>query len=336
MAKIEKLPSGNYRIRVVIGHKENGKPIIKSFTHYDKTKLRRIAAEYADSHRSSIRRVRVSEAIDAFYAAKFAVLSPSTARDYKSMGETLKAEYEPFCRRYVDEISSKDVQALINSMSAAGKKPKTIKNYHGFLSSVFKFAEYPLPPANLPQAERPDIHIPEANEVQRIMQAASGTRLEVALGLACMGLRRSEICALTLEDLDGNTIHIHRSAVYGADMEIHIKATKNYTSDRFVLLPERLADKIREQGYIWDSTPAALTNCFSLFLKSHDFKHYRLHDMRHFFASYCHNVLKMSDKQIQAITGHKTSETLRRVYLHSLEQEQINRNVAETMNDFLM
>lgn len=82
--------------------------------------------------------------------------------------------------------------------------------------------------------------------------------------------------------------------------------------------------------------PAALTNCFSLFLKTHGFKHYRLHDMRHFFASYCHNVLKMSDKQIQAITGHKTSETLRRVYLHSLEQEQINRNVAETMNDFIV
>lgn len=49
-----------------------------------------------------------------------------------------------------------------------------------------------------------------------------------------------------------------------------------------------------------------------------------------------HNVLKMSDKQIQAITGHKTSETLRRVYLHSLKQSEVNQNVANNMNTLLM
>lgn len=336
MAKIEKLPSGNYRVRVTVGHTAEGKPIRKSFTHYDKTKLRRIAAEYADAHRNAMRRVTVSDAIDGFYAAKSAILSPSTARDYKSMGETLKDKHGEFCRLYVDEVTSRELQTVINGMVEDGKKPKTVKNYHGFLCSVFKYVDFSLPRVNLPQAERPDIRIPEAEEVQKIMQAAAGSRLEVPLGLACMGLRRSEICALTLEDLDKNTIHIHRSAVYGADMEIHVKTTKNYTSDRFVVLPDKLAGKIREQGYIWDSTPAALTNCFSLFLKSHGFPHYRLHDMRHFFASYCHNVLKMSDKQIQAITGHKTSETLRRVYLHSLKQSEVNQNVANNMNTLLM
>lgn len=331
MAKIEKLPSGNYRVRVVIGHTADGRPIRKSFTHYDKTRLRRIAAEYADEHRDVTHRSTVAQAIDALCDAKAPILSPSTMRDYKSMAATLKSNHGQFCRLYVDDVTQRDLQALINEMVMAGRRPKTVKNYHGFLCSVFKYAEHTIPRVNLPQPEKPVIEIPEADDVKKLMQAVAGSRLEIPVGLAAMGLRRSEICALSIEDLEGNVIHIHRSAVYGADGAVHIKTTKNYSSDRRVMIPDRLADKIRERGLVWDSTPAALSDCFSLFLRSHGFPHYRLHDMRHFFASYCHNVLRLSDKQIQAITGHKTSETLRRVYLHTLDQDKAARDAADSI-----
>lgn len=83
MAKIEKLPSGNYRIRVIVGHTEDGKPIRKSFTHYDKTKLRRIAAEYADAHRNSnlsrfseIRYLSVLPGVVSIFVSIFTLITP--------------------------------------------------------------------------------------------------------------------------------------------------------------------------------------------------------------------------------------------------------------------
>lgn len=335
MAKIEKLKSGNYTVRVVVGHDADGKPIRKRFTHYDKAKLRLMVAKYEDSHRARIRRQTVTEAIDAFLAAKSAVLSPSTIKDYNSRAVNLKADYAALCAKYVDDVTKEDLQMMINDMVADGKSPKTIANYRGFLSAAFSYADVRLPRASLPQAKRPNISIPETNEVKDLLSKAVGTRLEIPLALAAMGLRRSEICALSVDDLQGNILHIHRSAVYGTDKAVHIKTTKNYTSDRFVLLPKPLAAKIKASGIIWDGTPIALSDCFYKFITKHSAKKYRLHDMRHFFASYCHNVLKMSDKQIQAITGHKTAETLRRVYLHSLDQEKINRLVAKKMTNLI-
>ncbi|MBR3280149.1 MAG: site-specific integrase [Lachnospiraceae bacterium] len=336
MAKITKTKSGNYTMRVVVGHDQNGRPIQKRFTHYDKAKLRFIAAEYEDSHRNTIRRITVEDAIMAFLASRRAVLSPSTLKGYNSCANVIKCEFGRFCALYVDEVTQADVQAIINEMVLSGKKPKTVKNLHGFLSSVFKFAGVPLPSAALPQSVKPNITIPEADEMKDLLSKAAGTRLEIPLALAAMGLRRSEICALTLDDLSGNVLHIHKSAVYGPDKQVHIKTTKNYSSDRFIVIPEPLADKIRTAGIIWDASPIALSSCFDKFVKKHGHEHYRLHDMRHFFASYCHNVLKMSDKQIQAITGHKTSETLHRVYLHSLNQDQVNQEVATNMAQFMV
>lgn len=335
MAKIEKLKSGNYTVRVVVGHDADGKPIRKRFTHYDKAKLRLMVAMYEDSHRAQIRRQTVTEAIDAFLAAKSSALSPSTIRAYKSMAEGIKSNYAPLCASYVDAVTAHDIQLFINDMIKEKKSPKTIHNHSGFLSAVWKYAGATLPQVSLPQKKKPMIQIPDEETVKEILKAAEGTRLEIPLALATMGLRRSEICALTIEDLNGNILHIHRAAVHGEGGKMYLKTTKTYTSDRFVTIPEGLADRIRKQGYITQYTPTALSHYYEYFMRKNGFQHYRLHDFRHFFVSYCHNILGLSDAQIQAITGHKTSETIRRVYLHSLEQEKVNAEVAETIGTLI-
>lgn len=333
--KLEKLPSGNYRIRVTVGYDADGKRIRKSFTGSDKTKLRRIAAEYADTHRGNGSRQSVGDAMAAFLTAKKPVLSPSTLRAYTSMDKTLKAKYGRFYALAVASVGVQDMQKLINDMLKNGSTPKTIKNYHGLLSAAFKYAGYNLPPVTLPQQGRPDINIPDEATMHRIMDAAKGTDLEIPLALASFGLRRSEICALTVEDLTGSILHIHRAAVYGSDKAIHTKLPKNYTSDRHIRIPDDLAEKIRKQGYITEMTPAALSHAYNRLLEKNDIPHFRLHDLRHFFVSYCHNVLKLSDAQIQTITGHKTSVVLRNNYLHSMNDDQTGQLVSDNLAKFM-
>lgn len=333
--KIEKLPSGNYRIRVVVGHDETGKPIRKSFTHYDKTKLRRIAAEYADEHRNIVALQKVSTAIDAFLDAKTPVLSPSTLRAYTSMSRTLKCEHGAFCALPVASVSQRDLQKFINALVAKGNSPKTIRNFHGFLSAVFDFSGNRLPHASLPQKQPPNIHIPDEEMVARILSAAKGTRLEIPLILATFGLRRSEICALSPADLDGNMLHIHRALVYNSKNELREKLTKNYTSDRYVRIPDVVAEQIRENGIVTDYTPEGISKAYNRLLRKNGFPHYRLHDLRHFLVSYCHNVLHLSDAQIQSITGHKTNVVMRNNYLHSMNDNEVGVLVAEKLSGFM-
>lgn len=331
--KTEKLPSGNYRIRIIIGHDASGKPIRKSFTHHDKKHLLAIAHEYADKHRNVTRRKTVEQAMDAFISAKTPVLSPSTIRAYDSLAKTLKSAHAPFCALYVDDMASKDMQKLINSLSD-GHTPKTVRNVHGFLSAVAKYEGVNLPPVNLPQKQKPVIHIPDEDIAKRIAEAAKGTRLEVPVALAFFALRRSEICALSPDDLTGNVLHIHKAAVRGADKAIHVKYTKTYTSDRYVRIPDDLAGKIRAQGYVTDYTLSGLSCAFDKMLARNGLPHYRLHDLRHFFVSYCHNVLKLSDAQIQSITGHKTS-VIMQTYLHSMHDDTAGKLVVDSLSSIL-
>ena len=335
MAKITKTKSGNYTARIVIGHDENGRPIQKRLTHYDKATLRLMVAQQEAEKRNIIRRKTVTEIMSTFITGKEAVLSPSTFRVYNNAAKYLKTHYERFCGLYADNITTQNVQRLVNDLVSSGKAPKTVRNYHGFLSAAFKYSGYVLPMVTLPQPEPPQITIPEQATMKKILSAADGTRLYVPLSLAMMGVRRSEICALTLDDLNGDALTIHAAKVLGQHGEYHTKTTKTYSSTRTILIPHPLAEKIREQGYIWDSTPTALTNAFRKFLVANGLPHYRLHDLRHFFASYCHNVLKLSDKQIQSMTGHKTSEVLRRVYIHTMDQNKVNKTVARKMANFL-
>lgn len=333
--KIEKLPSGNYRIRVVVGHDEHDKPIRKSFTHHDKTKLRRIAAEYADEHRNVTTLQKVSTAIDAFLDAKTPVLSPSTLRAYTSMSRTLKREHAALCALPVASVTQRDLQKFVNALVAKGNSPKTVRNFHGFLSTVFDFSGNRLPRVSLPQKQPPRIQIPDEDMVARILAAAKNTRLEIPLALATFGLRRSEICALSPEDLSGNMLHIHKAMVYNSENELKEKLTKNYTSDRYVRIPDAVADKIRKTGMVTDYNPAALSHAYTRHLKKNGFPHYRLHDLRHFLVSYCHNVLHLSDAQIQSITGHKTNVVMRNNYLHSMNDNEAGALVADKLSGFM-
>ena len=332
--KVEKLSSGNYRVRVIIGHTPDGTPIRKSFTHHDKTRLYSIVYAYADAHRNIIN-MTLGDAIDAFIAVKTAVLSPSTIRAYTSMAVALKTDSDRLCGLYLADINRMDVQQLVNRLVLTGHSPKTVRNYYGFLSGVFKFHGESLPEVSLPQKTRPAIYIPDEQQIKALALTAKGTRMEVPLTLAAFGLRRSEICALTVKDLNGSVLHICRATVYGYDNRMHTKAPKTYTSDRFVRIPDATADLIREQDYVTKYTPAGLSNAFYRLCEKAGVPHYRLHDLRHFFVSYCHNVLNMPDAQIQAITGHKTSVIMRENYLHVMHADSAGKYVSDSLSSML-
>ena len=258
-------------------------------------------------------------AANAFLKASGPALSPYTIRGYTSTLKTIRKEHLAFSRKDLSDITKRDLQELYNEMLAADKKPKTIRNYHGFISAVFSYYDVALPKAKLPEVRRPDLNIPTQEALSRLLRAAEGTRMEIPIKLGLRGLRRGEVCAVRASDLEGNVLHIQR-AVTEKDGKWIMKAPKTPGSDRFVPLPDDLADAIRQQGAATDMNPQQLSLAFRRLVrrKSLGLPPFRFHDLRHAFVSLAH-ANNIPDSYIMSMGGWSTSNTMQRVYRHTLD-----------------
>ena len=324
--KIRRLPSGNYNARVEI-KTESGKRKWKSITGPDRQTVRRLIADFEKNNKQEP--LTLNEALEAYLKAKKAVLSPYTVKGYKNIIEQIKSANLGEISARMGRPEAQKIVTAFSDMSA-----KTIRNRMGLISAAVRFAGYNMPPVTYPQKEKAEIHIPTEKEMQIIMDAAAGTELEIPIALGMMGLRRGEICALQLSDLNGTTLHIHQAAV-DIGGEVTYKAPKTYASDRYVQIPKKIATKIRKQGYVTELTPEQLSYHFINFMNKQNVQHFRFHDLRHFFASYCHNVLKLSDAQIQQLGGWKTDHVMKRVYIQSMQEDKAAKKAANGMASFL-
>ena len=222
--KATKLPSGLWRVLAYAGADRNGKAVRKSFSGPDKKKVLRDAAAWVDQHRKVEDATCTFEmAVDDFLLLRESALSPATIRGYKNISGQIKARALWFWNTRVFAIGSDDVQLLINTLVRSGLSPKTVKNYIGFVSTVLQSKQVRMPIVNMPQKARPDLNVPDIFTVKRTLAAAKeNTELWICIMLAATGpLRRGEVAALRMEDIDfsNNIIHVCRDIVMGADNE---------------------------------------------------------------------------------------------------------------------
>ena len=115
----------------------------------------------------------------------------------------------------VHDITMIDIQSEVNQM-AKKHSPKTVRNYHGFISAVLgTFCPNLKIYTTLPQKVKKEPYIPSDEDVKKILNYARETGYEVPLILACYGMRRSEICALSPDDIEGDIVHISKAKVFG-------------------------------------------------------------------------------------------------------------------------
>ena len=326
--RTRKLPSGAWQVTVPIGKDKAGRYRYKSFTDKDKKTAVRKAADYQDQHREFAESVTVGDAITSFLASQDGILSPGTIRGYTSLAKMLKTRYGRIWSTQAHGLSRTAYQKFVNELNAAGLTPKTIRNYTGLISAALKAQDITPPTVSIPRRSKPEYHIPTENDVKRLAEAAAGTEMEIPLTLAVLGLRRGEICALRVSDLSGNVLHIRRAVVYDADGLLQTKDPKTLSSDRFVQIPAQTAEKIRRQGFVTELSPRQLSRRFVRLMRTAKVQTFRFHDLRHFFVSYCHTVLKLSDAQIQALGGWSTSHVMTEYYRQTMNEKQAAMLVA--------
>lgn len=318
---IDKLPSGSYRIR----HMENGKRYTLTVKNKpSKTEALRLIMERVDKKPS---KMTLKMACDAYIDAKRNILSPTTLKEYTA---TVRRLSDGFKNTLLSDITSLMLQKEVNDYSK-NHSPKTVANYAHFLSAALKAHDINLKSPQLPQKEKKSQYIPTKDDIQAIFSVIRGTEHEIAISLACYGLRRSEICALTPEDLNGNELTINKALVKGVDNEWVIKTTKTTDSTRTLIIDDALANLIREKGRIYKYHPENLYKALQRAQDKAGVPRFHLHTLRHFFASYLHSK-GYTDKQIQEMGGWKTDNVMKTVYQHAMDMDEAKQKAAHDIS----
>lgn len=318
MAKAKKLKSGNWRVLVYEYTDEQKKRHYKSFTAPTKKEAEYMAADYALNRKEeTYEDLTLKEAYQRYISSKSAVLSPSTIAGYE---RSKRNHFQELMHYKLSKLTAKHIQIAVNEMSA-DHSPKTVRNAHGLLHSVirtyrpnFEFN------TTLPQKIKPQYTIPTTADITALLEKAND-KIRIPILLASQGgLRRSEICALTVDDFTDLGVNVNKAAVIDSNKKVVIKTTKTVAGTRFVPLPQSVIAEAKSWQY-FGMSPAVLQGQFSRLVDKSDVPHFSFHKLRHYFASELH-ANGVPDKYIAEIGGWETVEVLHNIYQHTLKDKQ--------------
>lgn len=247
----------------------------------------------------------------------------------------------------VPKLRAREIQRVFNEL-ADSKSSSTLGNIKTVLVAALDLA--------IEQDERTDnpavrIRIParktdkvgrslSPDEVRAVVKTCAGHRYELAMQLALMGLRRSEIPGLRWEDFDeqAGTLMIQRQ-IQRVGGKLTAIPTKD-NSDRMLSLGPKMAAALRQlrwtqaehrdamewpdSGYIFVSVrdggvcpPGTIYNDFKSIAKKAGIAPARLHDCRHTAAT---KLLSEGEDiaTVAEVLGHSSAAITARVYSHAL------------------
>lgn len=331
MANAKKLPSGNWRVQVYAGRDASGKRIYQSFTASTRREAERMAANWNAERGDRLAKVTgctVDEAIQSYIdTCRATGGSPSTLAAYDVMRRNA---YPLLASVSVTKLSLAMIQAQIDAR-AESHAPKTIRNELGLLRAAVSRHRKDLvfDDLILPKRKRREMSIPTDEQVQTLLSATSDADEDmfIAISLAAvMGLRRSEICALTMDDVDASnqTMHICKAMVTGIGGKLHVKPPKTEAGDRVLPIPDALYAQLtarRSSGEkLVNLSPNVITEryahlCDRLGVVG------SFHALRHYHASIMIAV-GAPEKYIVADMGHSTFDMVRQVYGHVMAEKK--------------
>lgn len=287
---------------VTFDHKPSDAEILKAFEdilfqkEYDKYPFETYANKYIDSKRN--------------------VLSPSSIITYERF---LNVISQKFLDIPLYEMTQFDVQEEINRY-AQNHAPKTVKSLHGFIASVIGlFRPELILKTTLPQAIKKEKYTPTEDDIRAILEASNDTDDYIGFSLGVYGLRRGEVCALELSDLDGNALHIHSTMVWNKGW-IKKENPKTDESNRTIYISDELANIIREKGYFFPYSPNKLLEHLNKYQKELGIPQFRFHDLRRYFATYASSI--MSEQDAMALGGWRSDHIFKRIYRDSMEDSR--------------
>ena len=187
----------------------------------------------------------------------------------------------------------------------------------------------------MPQMVKNEPYIPTDEEIVKFLKYIKEERPKyyTLMVLASYGLRRSEIMAISADDLDGNTLHITKAKVLDEDNNYVIKPTKTPKSRRTIEIPKDVAEDIRTNFYAFNYNPGDISKIINTACKTLGIPKFSLHKLRHYFATklLSENVDVMT---IAALGGWSSPAMIYNRYGHAVEEKK--RDALNHIDNIIM
>jgi hypothetical protein len=317
---VDQLPSGKYRVRKMINGRRKSLLFDAPPTQKD---VLLATNELLNEVPGSLLKGTFLDYAEKYIKAKENILSASTIRGYRA---TLRGIPGHFTSLPLKDITQYTLTALVND-TVRSVSPKTVYNRHGLIVSVLhEFRPDFVIRTKLPRKVQKDIYTPGDEEVSILFAYLEDSptlkKYWIPLYLASLGLRRSEIGALTITDLsENNILTINKAKVLGSDNKWIIQNfTKTERSNRKIPVPKELADRIRQQGFIYQGDLNSIFCVMTAAQKKLGLPHFGVHRLRSYFASKAH-ALGLHDSIILKLGGWKSDHIMKGIYRKALQED---------------
>ena len=302
-----RLPSGSYNIRLRLGGEE------VSITLLPARGCKREAELVKAEHRASRRRpvkstITVRQAIDKYIEDRKNTISPSTICGYRNMRKNRFQSVQD------QPIAKVDNWQALCDREAKVAAPKTLKNAWGFMVSVLRDNDLPVPNVTLPVGKSREREWLEPDEVTALVKSVKNNQDNaIPTLLALHSLRRS----------------VRGAVVYSENGLVAKKSNKTDNSTRKIpiMIPELLAalKKVpvkNRVGRVVQVSPQTICMRINRACKAAGVAEVGTHGLRHSFASLAYH-LGLSEMETMEIGGWSDPGTMRKIYQHLAQMDRL-------------
>lgn len=353
------------RRRVMIGTHDNGEPIYKHLQAGSINEMNdKIVRAYIDSGRiwefldhegkphvktKTLFKPYVEAWMETFKKPK---LKPKTCQTY--IGYLHTHLYPAFGERYIEEITTQDVQQFMNERAHLAKK--SINNYRRFLEQILDAAvedkiieENPTKSkrlANPSDKVTPRKAIPEEQfkEIMKnLFKLEDGAEKLILALLIFTGMRRGEVLGLKWEDIDieKKRIQVRRNVTHPGNAPV-IGTTKTKSGNRDIYFGDNL-EKIlltmKGEGFVFGGDKPLSRKEYETLTKHTRKKIYLYgatpHVLRHTYLTLAAGE-HIDPKTLQSMAGHADHQVTMNVYVHEKKEnvEKAGQMMDKLLGDY--
>lgn len=316
------LPSGSWTVQL----RREGVNVTEPTEEACRTKALAIRAGFIEQE-SKLPRQTLGELLDKYIERRL-VRSPSTLRGYYGIRRNAFPAY-----------MDKDIRSINwpQAIDAESKRvaKKTLHNEISLVAAAFKEFKIPFDPVDLGAIPKTVTPWLDYDQILVFVDLIRGTPVELPALLALHSLRRSEIFALRMEDIDrkSETIRVSGSTVYADDGSwIHREENKSALSQRVVpIVIPRLLDLLQDHTGSMCPCNDNTRRRINRICAAHDLPEVGFQGLRSSFASLAYH-LGWPEEETMRVGGWSNWKTVHDHYLR-LSEKDLSRS-AKKMRKF--
>lgn len=312
--KPRQIKSGAWNIEL----RAEGQSITEATPELCIAKARAIRAGFIEA-KTKTENITLTKAIDKYISSKDAVLSPETVRTYRNYQ---RKRFASLMEMNVAAITPAIAQAAVNTETRSCSE-KTAHCAWGFVNTVIASVTGQRLDIRTAQVASEEHAWLMPQQIYVFCDAIAGQPCEIGALLALSSLRRSEILALTWDniDLEHRVIHIRGALVFNEQNKLVVKKqNKNKTSRRDVpIMMNQLFDALSavpdKTGRVVNTSANTLGRQINRICDARGLPRVGVHGCRHSFASLAAH-LHVPEPVAMEIGGWADSKTMRNIYTH--------------------